>query len=202
MKKNIQKHIDNLKNIKNPTIIASDFKNNIITSKMTIFTSGLISIIEFSEGAFFGKLVDEIIHNIDKKIFLKNNNSLTYNFNIDNQINDNSPNYNFNIDNQINDNKITKNDLKIIFITYLQLFITGCIVIILRNFNRSIGLGNMKKIFFKSNYPPPVALSFGIWFYQNGLKERVNYLSKKHNKIFIIIPICIIFLILTFYFYD
>ena len=189
MKKNIQKHIKNLKNIKNPTVIASDFKNNIITSKMTIFTSGLISIIEFSEGAFFGRLVDEFIHKIDNKIFLNNNNN-------------NNFTYNFYTDIENNNKIINKNDLKIISITYLQLFITGCIVIILRNFNRSIGLGNMKKIFFKSNYPPPVALSFGIWFYQNGLKERINYLSKKHNKIFIIIPICIIFLILTFYFYD
>ena len=194
MKKNIQKHIKNLKNIKKPTTIVSDFRNNIITSKMTIFTSGLISIIEFSEGAFFGRLVDEFIHKIDNKIFLNNKN---------NKNNNNNFTYNFYTDIENNNNKIiNKNDLKIISITYLQLFITGCIVIILRNFNRSIGLGNMKKIFFKSNYPPPVALSFGIWFYQNGLKERINYLSKKHNKIFIIIPICIIFLILTFYFYD
>ena len=88
---------------------------------------------------------------------------------------------------------------KEILITYIQLFITGCVVITIRNFNKIVGLGNIRKNFIKNKaYPPPVALSFGIWFYQNGLKKRINKLVNEQKSFINLLPV-VIYITLLYY---
>jgi len=168
------------KNIGKTVDLANEFKRVVLTSKQTMLISGLISIIEFSEGVFFGKVIENITDNIDN-IIPQFNNSTSNKYNL--LYNQHSTNYNI---------------YREIIIVFIQLFITGCFVITLRNFNKIIGIGTLKEKNLK-NFPPPVALSFGIWYYQHNLRKRIDYIFKYNKFVFIILAIALIPTIMFFF---
>ncbi len=69
------------KNISKTLDLANEFKRVVLTSKQTMLISGLISIIEFSEGVFFGKVIENITDNIDN-IIPQFNNSTSNKYNL------------------------------------------------------------------------------------------------------------------------
>ena len=137
--------------------------------QMTIFSNGLISIIEFTEGAIGGKIIDHI----SNKFFPP-----------------------------IEDPKL-KGRFNEVLLIYLQLFISGCCIIIIRTFNEKIGIRKFKRRFIiKNNFPQPVALGFGLWYFQSTLKERVNNLAKEKDSktLFLtMIPIVVYFIAIMTY---
>ena len=138
-------------------------------TEMSMFSNGLISIIEFTEGAIGGRIIDYM----SNRFFPPTE-----------------------------DPKL-RGRFKEIFLTYLQLFISGCSIILIRTFNEHMGIRKFKRKFIiKNNFPPPVALGFGLWYFQSTLKKRVNNLAKeKDNKqLFLtMIPIVIYFITIMTY---
>jgi len=149
--------------------IIEKIKSDITLSKYNLTVSGLVSIIEFSEGVLLGKFIDNLNNNISGFI----------------------PKFD-----DIHNN-LSLNMYREIFIIYIQLFITGCFVLTIRNINRVIGITTLKKSALK-DFPPPIALSFGIWYYQDNLKKRIDYVFKNHKKNFLISIIFIATLIFLF----
>ena len=137
--------------------VIEKIKSDIALSKYNLTVSGLVSIIEFSEGVLFGKFIDNLNNNITNFI----------------------PKFD-----DINNN-ISLNIYREIFIIYIQLFITGCFVLTIRNINRVIGITTLKRSALK-DFPPPIALSFGIWYYQDNLKKRIDYVFKNHKYNFLL----------------
>ena len=70
---------------------------------------------------------------------------------------------------------IIKNNI----ITMLQIFLSGFLVITIRKMNQRLGLRRLKSNTL-AEYPPPIALGMGIWFFQDNLTNRVRH---AHNNV-------------------
>ena len=86
-------------------------------TEMSMFSNGLISIIEFTEGAIGGRIIDYM----SNRFFPPTE-----------------------------DPKL-RGRFKEIFLTYLQLFISGCSIILIRTFNEHMGIRKFKRKFIIKN---------------------------------------------------